>query len=155
MTSYKEVKSRFNQIYDSGNLKKKGMLLYGISRKENLLDFIPYDLFNLNENLNFDLTQEFFTIREVALVSDNVKNFFVFRGMNFSTSFVYDNNDKIFRERKYDKRYMRNCRMSQNLSKIMSHRLDFDFKDFIKITFGIGIVVLLAIFLNLILLFLP
>jgi hypothetical protein len=154
MTSYKEIKTRFNQIYDSGNLKKKGMLLYGISRKDNLLDFIPYDLFNLNENLNFDLTQEFFTIKEVGLVSDNVKNFFVFRGMNFSTSFEYDKSNKVFKERKYDKKYMRYCRMSQNLSRVMSHKLEFDFKDFIRITFGIGIFVLLAIFLNLALLFL-
>ena len=155
MTSYKEIKTKFNQIYDSGNLKKKGMLLYGISRRDNLLDFIPYDLFSLNENLNFDLTQEFFSIREVGLVSDNVKNFFVFRGMNFSTSFEYDKKNKIFKEVVYSKKYMRRCRMSQNLSRVMSHKLEFDFKDFIRITFGVGIFVLLAIFLNLALIFLP
>jgi len=154
MTTYKEIKSKFNQIYDSGNLKKKGMLLYGVSRKDNLLDFIPYDLFNLNENLNFDLTQEFFTIREVALVSDNVKNFFVFRGMNFSTSFFYDKKDKVYKERKYNKIYMRRCRMSQNLSRVMSHKLEFDFKDFIRLSFGSGIMFLLAVFMNLALLFL-
>jgi len=154
MTTYKEIKSKFNQIYDSGNLKKKGMLLYGISRQDDLLDFIPYDLFNLNENLNFDLTQEFFSIREVGLVSDKVKNFFVYRGLNFSTSFEYDKKEKVFKEKLYDKKYMRRCRMSQNLSRVMSHKLEFDFKDFIRITFGIGIFVLLAIFLNLILIFL-
>lgn len=155
MTTYKEVKSKFNQIYDSGNLKKKGMLLYGISRKDNLLDFIPYDLFNLNENLNFDLTQEYFTIKDVGLVSDNVKNFFVFRSMNFSTSFFYDKKNKVFKERKYDKMYMRRCRMSQDLTCVMSHKVDFDFKDFIRITFGVGIMILLGVFLNLMLLFLP
>jgi len=129
MPSYREMRSKYKQVIDSGNIKKKAKLLYFTSRDKKTLDCLPYELYNLNENLNFDLTQEFFTIRDVAMITDKTKNFFTFRGFNFSTKFKYDKTNKVFQEKKYDDKYMSKCRASQYLSRILGTRLKFDFND--------------------------
>jgi hypothetical protein len=143
--SYQQAKLTKQRIIESGNLNKKGKLLYFVSRNGKLLDTIPYDLYNLNENLSFDLTQEFFTIREVSLITNNKPQFFVFRGFNFSTRIEYDKNKKAFIEKQYDLDYMKSCRMSQYESKIFGKKFRFVFDDLIKLIFGIGSVVLFFI----------
>lgn len=144
--SYREIKSRANILVDSGNVKKKGRLNYFTSRDGNILDCMPYDLYNLNEYHNFDISQEVFSLMDICFISDGMPEFNVFRGFNFSTKLIYDKKNKIFKEKRYDKIYYQNIMISQNIARVNRKKLEFDFKDFIRLIVGSAIFFVFGLF---------
>jgi hypothetical protein len=153
--SYKEIKSRVNILAESGNVKLKGRLNYFTSREKGLLNCIPYDLYTLNEYFNFDVSQEVFSLKDVAFITSKGVEFNVFRGFNFSTMIIYDKNKKIFQEKPYDIDYYDKIMISQNIARVHRKRIEFDFKDFIRLIFGSALFVIFSFFIIIALILLP
>ncbi len=153
--SYREIKSRINVLSESGNVKKKGRLNYFTSRSEGLLNCIPFDLFNLNEYHRFDVSQEVFSLKDSAFISNEGVEFNCFRGFNFSTQLKYDDKLKVFKEKKYDYEYYQAIMISQNIAVVHKSKLDFDFTDFIRLIIGSVIMMIFSFFIIVGLILLP
>jgi len=142
----KENKNKLEKIIEAGNLKRKGKILYFPSRKQALLDAIPYELFDLNETYDFDITQEIFSLSDVSFITNEQSEFMVYRGFNFSTTFKFNKSKGAFLEKEYDNDYYARRLISQDIKRVNNKRIDFDFKDVIRILFGIGSFIIITLF---------